>query len=50
MINQIGDVKKENYEESEMKTVAKVNLGVKAKFLQVDILCRCNKPINHLSL
>ena len=33
MINQIGDMKKENYEESEMKTVAIVNLGVKAKFL-----------------
>ena len=33
MIDQIGDMKKENYEESEMKTVEIVNLRIKAKFL-----------------
>ena len=33
MKNQIGDIKKKNNEESEMKTVAIVDLRIKAKFL-----------------
>ena len=33
MKNQIGDIKNMNNEESEMKTVAIVNLRIKAKFL-----------------
>ena len=54
MINQIGDMKKENNEESEMKTVTIVNQRVQSQVslhaqVQVDILCRCNILINHLS-